>query len=102
MKKIKTTSKIETLGEAPAVLRVKQVNGLWICGCNISSDDEVGRIKAPCGRGGAIEFTRERAIQLMIHSAVRYMESLNLKPFSFEGAKEILRKIEDSIQPTLF
>lgn len=101
MKKIKTTSKIETLGEAPAVLRVKQVNGLWICGCNISSDDEVARIKAPCGRGGVIEFTRERAIQLMIHSTVRNMES-NLKTFSFHGAKEILRKIEDSIQPKLF
>ena len=101
MKKIKTTSKIETLGEAPAVLRVKQVHGLWICGCNISSDDEVARIKAPCGRGGVIEFTRERAIQLMIHSTVRYMES-NLKTFSFQGAKEILRKIEDSIQPKLF
>ena len=102
MKKIKTTSNIETLGEAPVFLRVKQVNGLWIVGCDISSDDGVGRIKAPSGRGGAIEFTRERAILLMIHSAVRNMESYNLKPFSFERAKEILRKIEDSIQPTLF
>ena len=101
MKKIKTTSKIETLGEAPAVLRVKQVNGIWICGCSISSDDDVVKIKASCGRGGVIEFTRERAIQLMIHSAMRNMES-NLKTFTFEGAKEILRKIEDSIQPKLF
>ena len=30
------------------------------------------------------------------------MESLNLKPFSFEKAKEVLRKIEDDIQPKLF
>lgn len=98
----KKTTKIETLGEAPAVIRVKQVRGLWLCGCNIASDDGVARIKAPCGRGGAIEFTRARAIQLIIHSAVRNMESLNLKPFSFEKAKEILRKIEDDIQPKLF
>ena len=98
----KKTTKIETLGEAPAVIRVKQVRGLWLCGCNIASDDGVASIKAPCGRGGVIEFSRERAIQLMIHSAVRNMESHGLKVFPFEEAKKILREIEDSIQPKLF
>ena len=102
MKKIKTTSKIETLGEAPAILWVKEVRGLWLCGCNIASDDKVARIKCPCGRGGVIEFSRERAIQLMIQSAVRNMESHGLKVFPFEEAKKILREIEDSIQPKLF
>ena len=92
----------ETLGKAPAILRVKRVRGLWICGCSISSDDGVARIKCPCGRGGVVEFTRERAVQLMIHSAARNMESHGLKPFSFEEAKKILREIEDSVQPKLF
>lgn len=100
--KRKKTTKIETLGEAPAILRVKEVRGLWLCGCNIASDDKVAWIKSPCGRGGVIEFTRERAIQLMIHSAVRNMKSNGLKAFSFEEAKKILREIEDSIQPKLF
>ena len=92
----------ETLGKAPAILRLKQVRGLWFCGCNISSDGGITRIKCPCGRGGVVELTRERAVQLMIHSAVRNMESLRLKSFSFEDAKKILREIEDSIQPKLF
>ena len=101
MKKTKT-SKVETLGKAPAILRVKEVRGLWLCGCNISSDDGVVTIKCPCGRGGVIEFTRERAIQLMIHGTVRDMESHGLKVFPFEEAKKVLREIEDSIQPKLF
>lgn len=101
MKKTKTF-KVETLGRVPAILRVKQVRGLWLCGCNIASDNGAAVIKCPCGRGGVIEFTRERAVQLMIHSAVRNMKSHNLQPFSFEEAKKILREIEDSIQPKLF
>ena len=99
---MKKTTKIETLGEAPAVIRVKQVRGLWLCGCKITSDTGVAGIKAPCGRGGVIEFTRERAVLLMIHSVRRNMESHGLKPFTFEKAKEVLRKIEDGIQPKLF
>ena len=101
-KKTKKTPMIERLGEDPAILRVKQVRGLWLCGCRITNDEGGIRITSPCGKGGVIEFTRERAILLMIHSIRRNMESNNLKTVSFEKAKEILRKIEDSIQPKLF
>jgi hypothetical protein len=98
----KTKTKTETLGEAPAVIRVKQVRGLWLCGCTITSDTDGVDIKLPCGRGGVVECTRERAVLLLIHSVRRHMESRGYKALTFEKAKEVLRKIEDSIQPKLF
>ncbi len=93
---------IEKLGEAPAVLRVKKVRGFWICGCSISSDCENVRITYPCGKGGVIECTRERAIVQTLHSARRDMELGCWKDATFEKAKAIMRNIEGSVQPKLF
>ena len=95
---MKKKTKIETLGEAPAVIKVKPVGQYWIAGGKVTSDDGKTHISAPCGKGGVIDCTRERAIQWLIHDFGKVLADFKC----FEKAKEILRKIEDSIQPKLF
>lgn len=94
----KKTTKIETLGEAPAVLKVKPVGQYWIAGGKVTSDDGKTHISIPCGKGGVIDCTRERAIQWLIHDFGKGLADFKC----FEKAKEVLRKIEDEIQPKLF
>lgn len=97
MKKTRT-SRVETLGHDEATIRVKQVNGLWLAGGTVTSDDGGAHIKVRCGRGGVIEATRERAVQWMIYDFARGIADFK----TFEKARAILREIEDSIQPKLF
>lgn len=95
---MKKTVKTETLGEAQAVIKVKQVREYWVAGGRVTSDDGARKMTVPCGKGGVIEATRERAVLWIIHDFGKALGNLD----GFDKAKEILRTVEDSIQPRLF
>lgn len=96
--KRRTITKIEKLGEDHAIIKVKRVGQYWIAGGKLTTDDVKTHIKIPCGRGGVIDCTRERAIRGLIHEFGKILADSE----RFKKAKEILRQIEDSIQPKLF
>lgn len=95
---MKKTVKIETLGEAQAVIKVKRVRQYWIAGGRVTSDDGAWKMTVPCGKGGVIEASRERAVLWIIHDFGKALGNIK----GFDMAKGILRTIEDSIQPRLF
>ena len=85
--------KTETLAEGRAVIKVKQADRYWNAQGKVISDDGMTVFKR-----GVVHNTREQAIQWVIFSF-----GIVLAAFTgFEEAKEILRGIEDSIQPELF
>lgn len=83
--------KLETLGEPGNYVKVKKVMSrlypVWIAGLKIASDDGKMTLKMPCGRGGVIETTRQRAIFKVIH------EHFQNLPGGFYKARGILNKI---------
>jgi len=85
-------SAIETLGEKGNYVKVKKMMSclgpVWLVGVKITSDDGKMTTSMPCGKGGVIAETRQKAILEATHEFLR-----NLPASGFNKAKEVLNKI---------
>jgi hypothetical protein len=86
---------VETLGEPGNYVKVKKmmsrIGPIWIAGLKITSDDGKMTLKMPCGKGGVIEATRQRAILTVIHEHLQHL------PGGFDKARGILNKIFEQV-----
>lgn len=87
---------IETLGEKGNCVKVKKmmsrIGPVWLAGVRITSDDGKMKMSMPCGKGGVIAETRQKAILQATHEFLRDMPATG-----FEKAKEVLNKIFEQV-----
>jgi len=92
---MKKCTKMETLGEPGNYVKVKKmmsrIGPVWLAGVKITSDDGKMTLKMPCGKGGVIEITRQRAILTVIHEHLQHL------PDGFDKARKVLNKIFEQV-----
>lgn len=92
---MKKYTQLDTLGEPGNYVKVKKMNTrigpVWLAGLKITSDDGKLTLKMPCGKGGVIEATRQRAILTVIHEHIQHL------PNGFDKAREVLNKIFEQV-----
>lgn len=93
---MKKCTKMETLGEKGNCVRVKKVMSrigpVWIAGAVITSDSGKMKTSLPCGKGGVIAESRQKAILLVTHEFLRTMPATG-----HDKAKEVFNKIFEQV-----